>query len=269
MTRVLAGANLPLALSRLDLKTVLSNPPPKREWLIQDILPTHSIILLAGDAGIGKTSLIYALTLALATGRNILGRSTTPHRILYFDEENSRPDCYQYLTCTWAGIKGDVDLATKNFRFEHFTLAEVLSDPFPPMKAIIKEHRPDLIVIDTLTPSCRIPDENSNAEAARALQKLRYAISEAPESRTLLLITHAKQNQDTKEWDIRGAKGLKGWTDGTIIHKPAMGSKWRKDGLRKTALEFKKMRAFGNRADLVINPRWIKEKNGPIVFEIG
>ena len=52
------------------------------EYLVDGLLGTHSVNLLVGDSGLGKTPLGVTLGIAVASGRPFLGRSIQRGRVL-------------------------------------------------------------------------------------------------------------------------------------------------------------------------------------------
>ena len=233
-------------MSKLELKDLISGPPPKRTWLVPGLIPTHGVYVLAGEAGSGKSMLTYHLSLSLASGALFMGVPLKAKRVLYFDEENSRPDLHGYIYKLWRGlVGGDRQIAEDNFRLEHFTIGCSDKSVVHTIRPILEEYDADLMVVDTYTYSFRFRDENSNAEHGHKLREVRTLKSSMRPESTVLLLHHARWNPDTKEWDIRGGKALKGWTDDTLIHSKLKGAP-DINGFHKTALEVKKGRAQGH-----------------------
>lgn len=209
--------------------------------------------ILAGDPGVGKSVLSYSLALALASGTPFLGRPVEKRKVLYFDEENSEQDLRAYLHTLWLGM-GQPDLATlnANLHIEHFGLAAAIRSPYDLMKHYAGEFGPDLIVLDTATPICRIMDENSNSEASQAIRQLRLVRGAASPHCTVLTLKHARRD-DAGNKNIRGAKGWLGEFDGVLYHTLSPGRK-PKTGWRSTRLESGKVRAHGLRHPIKIVP---------------
>lgn len=242
-------------MPRVPVEDYLIKDQPKPSWLVEGVLPRNSMIILAGDPGVGKSVLCYALSLALAVGGNFLSRPVEKGKVLYFDEENSAPDLHAYLHNLWRGLgRPDPELVAENLRIEHFSLAPVPAAPYDVMRRTVEEQQPQLVVLDTATPICRIEDENSNAEASRAIRQLRLVKARAPKGCTFLILKHARVDGVTGKRDIRGAKAWKGELDSVLFHivapgRPPKGQKW-----RRTQLEPSKVRAYGLREPLLIEP---------------
>lgn len=219
------------------------------------------MVVLAGEAGIGKSTLSYALAVAKATGRPFLGRPIEPGRVLYFDEENSEPDFEEYLRWVWRGLgepttRPRPTLLDEHLKMERFQLAAAAPRHFEYMADIAKKWKPELIIIDTATPACCIRDENDNGEASMAISRLRGIQRATGPRTTFLILKHAKLDHADGQRRVRGAKTWVGSTDATLFHTAVVGGP-RKDGLRTSRLEPDKVRAFGLRGYLRIVPRWV------------
>ena len=234
-------------MNRLKSSEVLTAGPIVANWLVPDVLCKASIIVLAGDAGVGKSMLCYSLALALASGRAFLGRQLIADRVLYFDEENSLPDSIAYHKRVWLGLGAPpVEILDANLYLCHMSL----TGNYPAeMRAAAQVAKPALIVIDTANAACRIEDENDNAQASKAIKELR-SVREAsgrPDC-AMLILKHAKVTHDRKgrEYrDIRGAKTWKSELDGLIIHTAPPGRPPSHGRYRNTFLWPAKSRAFG------------------------
>ena len=231
-------------------------PPP---WLVPDLLCQGTMVVLAGEAGAGKSFFSYTLGIALASGLPFLDRPTDPTKVLYCDEENSLPDLRQYLRWAWRGLgKPPLPTLVANFRHEHFSLAAAGQLWSTYLTNIARDHQPGLIVVDTTTPACHILDENSNAEASKVIRLLRGAQVASGPKCTILLLKHARLDQTNGEWQMRGAKAWKGETDSTLVHQIGLGRP-RLDGLRNTTIRPDKVRAFGLRVPIHLHPKWVGE----------
>lgn len=252
-------------MARLSISEALTADPVPPAWLVPDFLHRGTMVVLAGDAGIGKSVLSYHLSICLASGLPFLGTPTAPSRVLYFDEENSKRDAEAYLRWNWVGLgRPDPLVIESHLRVEHFSLSAPSPSHYQQMIGTATEHRPDLIVVDTASPVCRIVDENSNGEASAAMRALRAVRSAAGPDAVMLVLKHAKFTKETGR-DIRGAKAWKGECDQLSFHVASRGRK-RADGLRGTHLEPHKTRAFGLRDPIYIEPTWTDPDHNGIIF---
>ena len=243
------------------LRIELTGTDPIVSWLLPDILPRGVVAVLAGLPGTGKSYLSYSLGLALAGGLPMLGQQPgQPCRVLYFDQENSAPDRIQYERWAWHGL-GCPNL---DQLCDHFWCAPfVLGGRDWPAQAThhIQLHQPDLIIIDTTTPACAITDENDNGEAARAVGWLRHLQTLTPQPPTVFALKHAKVRADDGSYTLRGAKAWEGAVD-SIIYASRHKGRPRADGLSRVTLHPGKVRAFGLRATLTIDPSRTEDGRG-------
>jgi RecA-family ATPase len=248
-------------MENLDLTNILVGQDPEPAYLVNELFYQGQMLVIAGEPGVGKSFLQYHIAMCLAAGLKVLGRDSKCGNVLYFDEENSRPDLQQYLRWIWRGLScPDIGLLKTRLFIEHFSLAKQAKRRFNYMAECAGKLKPSLIVIDTVTPCCAIADENDNAEASRAMQALRRVKESAGPTCTMILLKHAKFTHDPQErQSIRGAKTWLGEADSIIFHKVYQGRP-QVDGLRKSRLLPDKTRAFGLRQELVITPHWIGEK---------
>lgn len=237
------------------------------KWIVKDMIPRGTMIVLAGEAGAGKSYLMYNLTYALPTGRSFLGHATVPTRVLYFDEENAEPDFLQYNQWAWAA-NGCPDLAVADewVQIEHYKLLTAWKEP---MARAVKEFKPGLVIIDTATPALHIQDENDNSEASRAIQSLRQIREVAGDpDLTFIILKHERQRDEAgHRRTIRGAKVWLGAVDQVLYHVIAPGAKRRRDGTRKTRLEPDKLRAFALDHVIAIDPKKIKGSPTSLILQ--
>lgn len=223
-------------------------------WIVKDMFPRGTMIIIAGEAGAGKSYLMYNLAYAIAAGKDFLGHPTVPTRVVYFDEENAEPDFLQYNQWAWtaAGCQ-DLTETDRWLDIQHYAL---LSAWKKPMARCIKDFKPGLVIVDTATPAFHIQDENDNAEASRAIQALRQVRELAGDKDlTFIILKHERQRDEQgHRRTIRGAKVWLGAVDQVLYHTIAPGARRRVDGTRKTRLEPDKLRAYALDHVIAIDP---------------
>ena len=222
------------------------------EWVVHSVLPRGNMVILAGEPGAGKSYLMYYLAYAIATNKPFLGYPTTPTKVLYFDEENGDPDFLKYNQWAWrAHGAPEPSTLDSTLRLEHFSL---LHGWIGPMRLIMKVFKPGLVIVDTATPAFHLADENDNAEANRVISELRKIRQDACPGATVIVLKHEKQRDDVQHRrTIRGAKTWLGAFDQVLYHSKTRGAP-KKDGTRRTVLEPDKLRAFGLRHPIGIDP---------------
>lgn len=223
-------------------------------WIVKDMLPRGTTVLLAGEAGAGKSFLSYVLAYSVASGLPFLGHQTVPTRVLYFDEENGEPDFLQYNQWVWSGLgQPDLPALDERLEIEHNALVAGWREKVLVMMGDLKA---ELVVFDTATPAFSVKEENDNSEATEICRILRGYRQKTGQETTFLILKHERMRDDPgHRRTIRGAKAWMGAADQVLFHVASKGRR-RKDGLRKTQLLPEKMRAFGLRNPIVIDPQW-------------
>lgn len=272
-------------MPRLPLDDVWSDEATSPPWLIPQIMIEGQMVILAADAGVGKTLLSCVWSISLACGLPVIdGEIAPPMRVLYMNEENSWHDIRQYLRWARYGLEhqyGPIDgaLLSENLRFEQMSLSLSSGRWYNTLGILSEEHKPRFTVIDTATPACAIVDEDKNGEASVAIGHLRRAMNSSAPGCGMLVLKHAKvfkkidgrQHVSREEaHSIRGAKAWRGATDGMIFHTKTAGAK-RTDGLHSSYLWPDKARAFGLRERLKITPQYVsykEDKKGGILLSV-
>ena len=130
------------------------------------------------------------------------------------------------------------------------------------LEALIEEHRPQLIIIDTATSACNITDENHNGEAHQVVNILRLLMTQAKAG--CLVLKHAKIDKLDGEFTTRGAKAWEGAPDGVWYLKRPAGRPYA-NGWADLLLTPKKSRAFGLRHSIRIIPHEVRTLTGELV----
>lgn len=240
---------------------IITGQDPVVNWLVPDLIPQGNMIQLCGGSHDGKSYLSYYMAMAVATRTPFLGfKPRKAARVLYCDVENSQPDRDGYLRGCWKGLdQPDIELIRQNFWCSHFELGNTNWEEV--FSSLLKAHEPRFVIIDMASGAFNIKDENDNAEATRVIQKLRCIgnlVSPAP---AMLILRHAKTFTDEYR-KARGAQAWKGCTDSTWFLTKHVGRP-KKNGLQKTTLAPDKVRAYGLREEIIINPELI----GPTIAD--
>ena len=231
-------------------------------WLLPELMVEGQMVVLAGDAGVGKSYLAMTLAQRLAVGSHILESPCAPQRVLYMNEENSYWDIREYVRWARFSMNGiDDRQLEENLRLEQMTLQQSMTKWHRELKGICTEHQPKLVIIDTATPACAIQDEDDNGEAAVAIKHLRQAMAASAPGCGMLILKHSKVVAKGEDRAIRGAKSWKGATDGLMFHTRC-GGRPRVDGLHSSYLWPDKTRAFGLRERILIRPNRVTDQSG-------
>jgi len=149
-------------------------------FLIEGLLPTKSLGIVAGESTIGKSALIYQLGLCVAAGVPFLGMATDQGRVLYFDLENSLHDC-----------KTMRDSLLRHLGNQE-TPRDFLLKPEPPehLERLLDAVEPQLVVIDSLR-SFRPDVTDKNRTAGEWLKEIRRISHKC--GCTFLIVHHVKK----------------------------------------------------------------------------
>jgi RecA-family ATPase len=249
---------------RKQLSKVLLEDQEEPDWVIEGLLARGTTTVLAGEAGAGKSFLCYTAAYCIAASQPFLGMKTSPTKVLYFDEENGEPDFRKYNRWVWHGLGcPEIPELEARLRIEHGSLITGWRER---VLSIMEDHQPGLVIFDTATPCFSIKDENDNAEANEVMRYLRQCRKIIGQETAFLILKHEKMRDDVSHRrTIRGAKAWLGGTDQVMFHTVARGRR-RKDGLRKTQLLPDKMRAYGLRQSLLLDPAWTDPEHKGLII---
>ncbi len=68
---------------------------PRREWLIDSLIPMRTTTILTGDGGVGKSMLALQLSAAVAMGGTTLDMTPKPGRVLYLGAEDEADEFWR------------------------------------------------------------------------------------------------------------------------------------------------------------------------------
>ena len=242
---------------RLNLADIVLAPLTDPLWLVKNMFPRGSFVVLAGEHGTGKSSLLYNLAISVALEKPFLGHETKATDILYLDEENGKPDAVRYWQWAWRGLHcPDPQYWASRIRFESFSLSNQWVKQV--REFVQQEPCPGLIVVDTATPALRITDENDNGEASQKILELRAIQALANNDTTMIVLKHEKTRDDKSH--RRTVRGAKAWLGAVDIVMYLSFKRGGSHGLRRTILAADKPRAFGLQYPIEIVPSWTQEK---------
>lgn len=187
---------------------ILNLKPEDRLW--GDLITKGHVTVLAGQAGIGKSTLLRNIVAAISEGRPYLGRDAGRQaRVVVADWET--PEMFRRTF--WEDAFGAERMA--------FGSPNVWSVDRPPsvshdilddlIQALI-ETQADLLVIDTLSAAFVVENENDNAEMESVARMLRKVAQAGP---AVLVLAHPSKGGA----DIRGASAFTGAVDVVVTFK--------------------------------------------------
>ena len=131
---------------------LLSEPEETQSWLWDRTLATSSISILVSRPKVGKSTLARSIAVAVATGGQLLGRDVAPGKILYlqFSAEGKRSELRQSLERAAVPLDDRIWIYT----------GPSVPDPIDALEAAVAQHRPSLVIIDTLIRWVPVSDAN-------------------------------------------------------------------------------------------------------------
>jgi hypothetical protein len=199
---------------------VPSGEPPQKIWFG---LYYNTIVLLNGETGAGKSSLLYNLAVYAAQNKPLfdvpftLGR---PVRVLYIDPENAGN--WQAKTGGICGTKldriaGDREELKDFFLQFHDGRGIKLEDPrhLALVKRHIKDNQIDLVILDPIANLFATKDENDNSEAAKHMKAL---IELRQETGACIVICHHQGKGATTGYGRGASARLSGADVGMMLN---------------------------------------------------
>ena len=181
-------------LRRLDVARMTSTPPPPVPWRVQDFAVDGAITMLAGREGQGKSMVALALAAGTAHGRSAAGMTCHRGAVLVVDAENGEGEAHRRLH--------GLDLPDGALEYhvaEGFNLAADLAL----IAALLREHRPALLVLDSYRSLWPGGDENDSGDVEAAIGPLRNLVRR--ENVATVLLHHAGKGGGH---DYRGSTGI-------------------------------------------------------------
>jgi hypothetical protein len=143
---------------------LLNEPDAAIEWIAEGIAAPGSITGLASPRGLGKTHVLHALAVAVASGTTFCAQSVQQGRVLLIDRDNSRREIRRRLR-GWCG--GDPPEALEVLTRDD---APALTDAHA--WASFPFDRYKLVVLDSLGAATEGVSENNGGETGEALAPL-------------------------------------------------------------------------------------------------
>ncbi len=148
--------------------------PPKRGWLLADLVPKQTVTTWFGDDGTGKSILATALALSIVTGRRFLDRDVEQGVVLYVDTEFDQDEfvrrCHQLLRgMGFTSVPDEVADNLRYYRTRH-SLTTVAGQAA--IVRLVERYQPSLVVVDSLTLGTYTDDLKEAAAAVTLMEFL-------------------------------------------------------------------------------------------------
>jgi len=182
--------------------------------LVDGLVAKGNLVMVAGRAKSGKTTLMLCMTMSIDAGTPFLGRDTTRARVLYYAlEDGARRVQRRLLSLNWQPSERAA------FLFSIANLDDGQGGPGPGIAEIWGHTKNyDLIVVDTLTAAMSgRTDERDNSSMGVILNALAQV---AHDSDTAILIVHHTGkafNPDDIFATLRGASAIRGAYDVGLV----------------------------------------------------
>lgn len=211
-TEVSPGVWLP---ANGDLRWKSKRPP--REYIIEDVLPTKGVHLLAGPSGAGKTTLAFQLLEAVATGQPWLGHATKKMKVAYISADRASISVWETLD------RMELDIEVFSLVDEQMEKAS-LTDVIIPRLTAKFGGRPDLIYIDGFTSMCPGGQMNNYMDVALWLAALQRYVQKI--GTTILGAVHTAKVREGEEiknvrQKVLGSVSWAGYSETVIIVEPS------------------------------------------------
>lgn len=227
-----------------DVNDFLAEPEPEYNWLVPGLLEYGDRLILTGNEGKGKSTLLRQLGLQIAYGVHPFTlEEMEPRRVLLFDLENPRPAIRREVN----KILGGRTIERGRFRIESMPQGMDLSNPVyvEAFTQLLADEQPELLIVGpTYKMAPDLETESGSALLAFQLDQWRTAFkftllmeSHQPHDR---VVDNRKQRPErpygSSLWLRWPEFGLCLWDNGELRH-------WR--GARDEAREWPKMLVRG------------------------
>jgi hypothetical protein len=154
-----------------NYQTLKAQAAENTAFRVQDLVPTQSVGLLAGNPGIGKTPFAVQMGLSISAGVPFLGRETSKCAVLYCIGEGTNDD-FRVLIERVARALGLTDVPATFEIYAPYWTREPAEATLAAIRAVVAQRQPEFVIIDTLRVFAPRIEEKAT-EAARELKALR------------------------------------------------------------------------------------------------
>lgn len=204
------------------------------EYLIDGILPTGVVYSLTGHAGHGKTTLALQFALAVSTGEDFHGNTTSQGSVLILAGENPYNVKWQYAAALAArGLQAaDADVHFVEGRFSIDQWTEVLRAKMKAMPNL------KMIIVDSLQAFFEGDNDNDNSQMVTMAHKIRE-LADIETRPAMLIIAHPAGKTPSKDNLVpRGGGAFLNEIDGNL-------TVWSQDSSQQTLHHSQKFRGAG------------------------
>lgn len=163
-------------------------------WAWRNYLPLGTVSMLGGPGGVGKSVLVAALEIAIASGRPFLESEVQQGAVLHLDFDTDARLQGPWYARTAKGMNAPEGVA----RLIHYAAPTDEGSPFltrdrlEALGELVTEHRPVLVVIDAWTSAFPYIRGNDAGEVAQVMAVLRELAKSGP---AVLILDHTPKPQ--------------------------------------------------------------------------
>jgi len=180
------------------VKDLAEEVPEAPAWLVHGLLPKGALALLAAYPKVGKSTLAAEGAVAVAQGRDFLGRRTEQGGVLLIVAEEMKDDVIRRLRHFGMTDTDPVWLWTE-------TVSDTPKDR-EDMERFIEEKGIVLVIIDTFASYLMISDETNNSLVTLKLKPY-VDMAHQKGTTTVLFVHHERKNRDEGDDDTRAIRG--------------------------------------------------------------
>lgn len=200
----------------LPVRHVAEIEPPsaQRQWLVDDLWLEAGVGILGGAPKVCKTYLAVEISVAVASGRTVLGHAARrPGPVLFYGAEDS----VAALRERFGGMATVHNLALEHVPIYLVDVPVLRLDcerDLHRLRAVVEKYKPRLLVLDPFVRLARV-DENSAADVSAVLASLRAIQRDYDVA--VLLVHHARKSPAAHpNQALRGSSDFAAWSDSNL-----------------------------------------------------
>jgi KaiC/GvpD/RAD55 family RecA-like ATPase len=198
-------------------KELIESNIPDIKWLVENIIPAESIVILGGDVGNLKTFTALHIAACCATGKKVFGnRETKRIRVLYIDEENRKITLKKRMCDLLKGLDSNNDIDMDFLICDNIKLDVRDRRSHSRLNEIIRDYNPELIVVDSLV-RVMVGNENDVQEVRKVFEIIKEFIKKYGSSWLLLHHTRKSNGYTKTKDDLRGSGDFAAFVDITMM----------------------------------------------------
>ena len=186
----------------------------EREWIIDRLIPSHSVCILTGKRGTLKTFIALLMSYAIASGESFLDKfSTRKGGVIYLDKENG----VHIMKKRTSMIKKGLQLNSEKLPIGFICFSQLKIDKLSSVVAleeIIDEFTPSLLIIDTYRRGISFDENDAGKVSELFVDTLRPLVEK--NNISILLIHHDRksgQGYGDEMDELRGSSDLANYAD--------------------------------------------------------